>query len=50
MARSCLTPTTHISAMLSLILLLGSFTILADQDVMTDDGREVLLKEDGGRV
>ena len=47
MARSCLTPSTLTSVMFCLVLLPGSFTLLADQDVVTDDGREVLLKEDG---
>lgn len=36
-----------ITAILSIALLLGSAALPANQDGITDDGREVLLKEDG---
>ncbi len=38
---------THIAALLFLLLLSGSKAYAAEQEVITIDGREILLKEDG---
>jgi len=45
--RPYMTSTKQLLITLILTLLPGSYARSADQDVMSDDGREVLLKEDG---
>jgi hypothetical protein len=47
MTTTPLTPSSFITTIITLSLLLGSAALVADQDGITDDGREVLLKEDG---
>jgi hypothetical protein len=47
MLSTDLTPARIMIAMLSLTLMTGSNALHADQQVITDDGREVLIKEDG---
>jgi len=46
-ARPYITPARQLAVMLVLILSTGSHVLAADQEVLTEDGREVLLKEDG---
>jgi len=47
MTRTSLTASKIIITMISLSLLAGSNTLSANQEVITDNGREVLLKENG---
>ena len=48
MTRTLLTP--FLSIISYLLLITGSYALAADQEVITDDGRAVLLKEDGNWV
>ncbi len=50
MSRAIQLPTPLIICMLMLLLIPGSDAWSADQQVITDDGREVLLKADGSWV
>ena len=47
MTRTSLIPTRIVFIIISLSLLPGSNALSANQDVITDDGREVLLRDDG---
>jgi hypothetical protein len=47
MARTKRITSVRIISILSLSLITGSNALSAEQEVITDDGREVLLKEDG---
>ena len=47
MTRTSLIPSRIIIILISLLLLPGSNVLSANQEVITDDGREVLLRDDG---
>ena len=47
MTRTSLIPSRIVFLIISLSLLPGSNALSANQDVITDDGREVLLRDDG---
>ena len=47
MTRTSLIPSRIIIILISLLLLPGSNALSANQEVITDDGREVLLRDDG---
>jgi hypothetical protein len=47
MTRTSLIPSRIVFIIISLSLLPGSNALSANQDVITDDGREVLLRDDG---
>ncbi len=47
MTSTCWTPSSFTTALFVLVLTIGNYASAADQDGLTDDGREVLLNEDG---